>query len=334
MEKLHEDLIRAVKDLYNGKIADAHSLGNSANAIYEIESAGRSAILRMSPFSKEKEAHVAFELSWMEYLNKAMTHIAGPIPSVNNRLYEIVSVDGETYILSLFIKAPGKPVEPCDPQEWHEGLFKSMGELMGRLHLNTKDYVGRVGISERFDWRHNYLFAPEYTRLTDPEVEPYWEELLADMERLPCSSDVYGIIHNDFHHLNFHLDNGSIMLFDFDDCEYSWYVHDIASACFFVTSTAGIEDEANRQAVAEEFLGSFLRGYLTQTELPQDWPQLMDLFLRYRMLAQYKFIINLLAGVPEDQNPHKELVAWLKARIISGQSFVAVDYEKIAANLF
>ncbi len=330
MEILHDDLKMAVERLFHATVGDPNTLGNSANAMFEVSIADRPVILRVSPYSEEKEAHVAFELAWMEHLSNAMSHIAYPVPSLNGLLYEIV--DG--YILCVFEKAAGRSVDPMNTLEWNENLFRNMGEVMGELHRNTQKYVAQNGVSTRFDWQHNFLFWPEHNRFSDPDVEPAWDAVLAEMSQLPRTTDVYGIIHNDIHHLNFHVMNDDITLFDFDDCEYGWYAHDIASTCFFITGTAGLDDEVHRQSAAENFLVPFLRGYLSRFDLPCECLKWFDLFLRYRMLGQYKFVVNMMHGVPASENPHIALIDWLKDRIISNQGFVTIDYDKIAEQIY
>lgn len=335
MEQLHSGLAATLQALYNATATNAHTLGNSANAMFEVCLAGKPAILRVSPHSARKEAHVAFELSWMQHLCAKMAHIAGPIPSVHGRLYETAAAAGQRYILSVFQKAPGRLVDAQNPREWNTALFRHMGEVMGEMHRNTEAYAGEHGARGAFNWRHNYLFAPEYTRVVDADIEPLWEQLLGEMAQLPQTRATYGIIHNDMHYQNFHVQNGSITLFDFDDCEYNWYAHDVASACFFALVAAGEQTEEERQALAEAFLVPFLQGYLPQKALPREWLERLGLFLRYRMLAQYKFITNFLPGMPpEEQRLCAPLAAWLKQKIQDGRGYVPLHYNRIAGQVY
>lgn len=320
------DLLKEVEIRYAAEIKDQNLLGNSANIIYEISLRGKPAILRLSKHSAHKELHVGFELAWMNELARHIPGIAGPIPSLHGKLFELADADGEQWIISVFHKAPGHPVDPENPAEWNDRLFSSLGELMGELHSHTRPYVERIGINEQLDWRHSFLFWPENNRWADPDIQPIWEQTLAEMEALPISAEDYGIVHADIHHLNFHVEDGNIVLFDFDDCEYNWYAYDIASTLFFVTSTADYRDSESGKRMLKKFAVPFLRGYRKHARLPASWFGRFPLFLRYRRLAQYKYFSNLFHG---RENPHKEYLAWVKEDILSAGRFLAYDFDSL-----
>lgn len=326
MDRNATKLLDAAKMLYGAEIQEQNLLGNSANAIYEISLRGKPAILRLSRHSAHKELHVGFELAWMNELARHIDGIAGPVPSLGGKLYEVADTGGEPWILSVFHKAPGRIVDPENPAEWNGGLFSSLGELMGEMHSRTRPYVGNIGIDERLDWRHSYLFWPENNVWADPDIQPVWERTLAEMEALPTRSEDYGIVHTDIHHLNFHVEDGNIVLFDFDDCEYNRYAYDIASTLFFMTVTADYRDAESGKRMLEAFTLPFLRGYRKRARLPADWFDMFPLFLRYRRLAQYKYFFNLFHG---RENPHKAYLAWARADILDGCRYLAADFASL-----
>ena len=41
----------------------------------------------------------------------------------------------------------------------------------------------------------------------------------------------FGMIHGDFHSNNYFVDGNNIWIFDFDECNYGYFMYDIASAC-------------------------------------------------------------------------------------------------------
>lgn len=45
----------------------------------------------------------------------------------------------------------------------------------------------------------------------------------------------YGLVHGDLHQGNLLLEGTQIFLFDFDDCEYHWFAHDIAMIFFYLS---------------------------------------------------------------------------------------------------
>lgn len=48
-------------------------------------------------------------------------------------------------------------------------------------------------------------------------------EILQRFSRMPATPSDYGLIHSDVNPTNFHVDQGKITLFDFDDCGYNWF---------------------------------------------------------------------------------------------------------------
>ncbi len=60
------------------------------------------------------------------------------------------------------------------------------------------------------------------------------EELMAHLASLPVDPSGYGLIHQDVHGGNFFVADGGITLFDFDDCLYAWFMHDVAMTLFYV----------------------------------------------------------------------------------------------------
>jgi amicoumacin kinase len=51
---------------------------------------------------------------------------------------------------------------------------------------------------------------------------------------LPKDEENYGLIHADFHCLNFYIDNGTVTAFDFDLIVKSWFLVDLGAVLFTV----------------------------------------------------------------------------------------------------
>lgn len=215
-------------------------------------------------------------------------------------------------------------MDVTNPKEWKSELFHHLGELMGKMHTHTRPYVKKIGVNKQLDWKHSYLFWPENTKWVDPDIQPFWDSTLSEMEALPQAENDYGIVHTDIHHLNFHFEAGHIVLFDFDDCEYSWYAYDLASTLFFMASTADYRDAESGKNMLKQFSVPFLQGYRSHAELPGHWGEMFSLFLRYRRLAQYKYFFSLFYG---QANPHEEYLAWVKEDILNGSRYLAWDFQ-------
>ena len=74
-------------------------------------------------------------------------------------------------------------------------------------------------------------------------------------------------------------------LFDFDDCQYTWFADDIAVALFYAVPHDG--RSARARDTAREFLGHFLAGYRSENDLDPRWLARIPLFLKRREMDLY-----------------------------------------------
>lgn len=323
-------VLEKAESIYNAKIVSENPLGNSANMIFELLMKDKPIILRISKHSEDKEKHIDFELKWLEYLKKQVIEVISPILSENGKLYEIVSIEGNSYILCAFEKAPGRLVNWNDPNEWNEELFYKLGSIMGNIHKSSKHYILDKKPKLCIEWNDDFAFSTEY-KLLDDDVLKVWDEIIFELEKLPKTVDSYGIIHNDLHQLNFFIDGDNIKVFDFDDCLYSWYSFDIALTLFQFVTTVSYKETQARDIFAEKFIWSFFKGYKTQNNIEKFWIDKFDLFLKYRRICTYKFIKSISSK--KLANPYAEYLAWLKEEIINEKPFIKIDYQRLSESL-
>lgn len=330
MDECINKVLEKAENLYNGKFIIKNLLGNSSNMIFELLVKEKPIILRISNHSEDKEKHIDFELKWLEYLKEQVVEVICPILSENNRLYEIVSIGEKSYILCAFKKAPGRIVNRNNPNEWNESLFYKLGSIMGNIHKGSKKYILDKKPKVSIEWNEDFAFSTEF-KLLDKCVFKVWNQIIFELEKLPKAVDSYGIIHNDFHQLNFFIDGEDITVFDFDDCLYSWYSFDIALTLFQFVSTISYKETKARNIFAEKFINCFLKGYKTQNSIDRFWIDKFDLFLKYRRICTYKFIKSISSKKPV--NPYAEYLAWLREEIINDKPFIEIDYQKLLESL-
>lgn len=330
MDQSVKQILEKAESIYNAQTVNKNPLGNSANMIFELSTKDNSIILRISRYSEYKEKHIDFELKWLKYLSGQIREVINPILSGNGKLYEIVSIDGESYILCAFEKAPGRLVNQNNPDEWNEALFYKLGSIMGNIHKCSKQYIFDKKAKLCFEWNEDFVFSSEFT-LLDDDVLKIWNKIIFELEKLPKTIDSYGIIHNDLHQLNFFIDGDKVKVFDFDDCVCSWYSFDIALTLFQFVSTISYKETQARNIFAEKFIYSFLKGYKTQNSIESFWTDKFDLFLRYRRICTYKFIKATFSK--KAVNPHTEYLAWLREEIINDKPFIKISYQELSENL-
>ena len=320
-------ILNQAENLYNSTAISESVLGNSTNMIFEMTSPEVPMILRVSDYSKNKESHIDFELSWLEYLSQRMLQIARPIRSKNKNLYEIIISDNKSYILCVFEKARGKIVDTCNSNEWNDKLFKNLGEIMGKIHGLTEEYLDVANMVKQHEWDNDIFFRPEYNFTSDEQIEEIWRNIIHEISKLPKTKSSYGIIHNDLHQLNFFVDDENITVFDFDDCIFSWYAYDIMLTTYQMVSTIPYKQQKERNEFAERFILAFLQGYMKYNNLDEYWVDYFNLFLKYRRICSYRFIQYLFGK--KTNNPHKSYCDWLRSEILKDKQFVSLDTSNI-----
>lgn len=330
----NELILEQAELLYNVRLVDENTMGNSGNKIFEVKTGQRTYMLRASEYSPEKAEHTAFELKWMEYLSDHLAGIVRPQKSNDNNLYEKINVTGKAYILCLLEKAPGKIVDVNNPSEFNEALFFNLGALMGSMHRLTVGYEGNIR-KPAFEWTGQVNFWRYENVILDENVRLYQKKYYDEISTLPIAKDNYGIIHWDIHTDNFFVDNSKIKLFDFDACQFNWYTADMASAVFFmVLKGAGPltqKSEKERTEFAEAYLISYLKGYLQTNTTSEYWIKKIDLFIKYQMGDEYLAAQNFWP--PELTHLRDWYLNWHKEGITNGLPYVFIDYEKVINSL-
>ncbi len=90
------------------------------------------------------------------------------------------------------------------------------------------------------------------------------------------------MIHGDFHSNNYFVDGNNIWIFDFDECNYGYFMYDIASACITWLMNGYHMEKCRRDALNEDILPYFRTGYELHLKLPEEHWQLLELFIEYR----------------------------------------------------
>lgn len=252
--------------------------------IYAFERSPHAYILRLSHTLRRSEALIQGEVDWINHLADGGVSVARAVLSDAGRLVEAVD-DGQggQFLATAFVKAHGRP--PWD--HWTPTLLESYGRLLGKVHARTRGYQPANPAWRRPEWNDP---SNAFVDLYLPESEAgAWRAYQAVGERLaglPRDDASYGLIHQDAHGGNFLVDEaGTLTLFDFDDCVYSWFVNDIAIALFYT-----VQDAEDWTAFTREFLTHFWRGYREAYALDPRWLREIPVFLKLRELELYAVI--------------------------------------------
>jgi Ser/Thr protein kinase RdoA (MazF antagonist) len=122
--------------------------------------------------------------------------------------------------------------------------FERLGELTARMHGHAKSWRLPVGF-RRKRWDLNGMVGPNgfwgswrAAIGLDPSgvviLEGALEFIRRRLERFGESADVFGLVHADLRLANLLVDGTHLRIIDFDDCGFSWFLYDFATAVSFI----------------------------------------------------------------------------------------------------
>jgi Ser/Thr protein kinase RdoA (MazF antagonist) len=302
-------------------------LDNVANFVYQFQSGHHWKILRITHNSHRSEEQIIAELDWVNFLAEHAVPVAQACLSKNQRFTETFPVGDSYFTAAAFEFAPGQLIENADPSEWNPTLFQNLGRIMGKLHKATKEYAPLHLKQKRKHWYEDDLIqhASDYLPVDQQSAAQELAEIMEQFNQLETNRDQYGLVHNDVNPTNFHVDNGRITIFDFDDCAYNWFINDVAVAMPLYSSMFSKPDWENRLC---EYIVWFMRGYEEENHLDDKWLNLLPICMRLQNLIT--LVAMHQANVPGSQyHSFYELV--LKT-YREGHPLFEFDFRKVCKN--
>lgn len=331
MEKNNDLILIKAFSVFDINTSDikTNEIGNSANLIYDIESKNNQYILRISKQAYEYLPQYEAEIDYLNYLFINDINVPMIIPSMTNKLVEVISYNNEYYFISLFTKANGHHPQIDNLDEWNEELFYHWGKTMGKIHFVTKNYKSPNDKVKRKHWNEDIYFKEIYDlRKSDYDLTEIWTKIVNEIGELPKDKNSYGIIHNDFHQCNFFIYDGKITVFDFDDCLYSWYICDIAIAIYHSLQTVPTTNMKERESFEIKFMENFIKGYLSENYISKEWLKKIPLFLEYRRICSYKFFLKLWSD-NELSEFQKEYLSNMKDNIVNRLPYNNIEFDML-----
>lgn len=281
--------------LFNVAPTTLKLLGGMDGVVYSYERGGASYILKIAPVETGKLDTVKAKLHFVNYLAEGGVRIARPVTSINNRRLETVTADNEKYLWAVTSseRAPGGQAQQIG--EWNHGLFEVWGKTIGQMHRLTKSYDAARDWPDGLmhTWHEEHASFSRWIK--DDAVRERWMEIGATLDTYTPNPDCFGLIHNDLHPHNFMAQrvNGILQLtvFDFDVCNYHWFMTDIGIALYHSLWSPRPAGES-AGAFARRFMEHFMRGYSTENTLSAEWLAQLPVFLKYRRGLLYPVMLD------------------------------------------
>lgn len=222
--------------------ARATMINLSENATYRVDAGERKWALRVHREAYHSRNAIASELAWLVALRRdgAVTTPV-PVKGRDGEIIQEVSAEGiDPRHVVLFEWEEG--VEPSESDLL--GPFEVLGEVTARMHDHARawrrpsnferltwDFEGAFGDKGHWgSWRDGMGFDAAKTQLFARGVDLIEKRL----RNFGKGGERYGLIHCDMRLANLLLDGPETKVIDFDDCGFSWYLYDCATALSFI----------------------------------------------------------------------------------------------------
>lgn len=327
-QRFTDAVLREAMRRYGISQNEIRPLGGFVNFTYEYQHGPHCRILRFSHTLRRSVDLVRGELDWLRALSDARVPVAYAVHSQQGNLLEVIEDGvGDAFIATAHIKAPGVPPWETD---WPIGFRIAYGQVIGRMHAVSQSYRPANPAWRRPDWDEGLAEFVEWS-LADPQntVRHKYLALCEELRRLPKDETCYGLTHQDAQQSNFMVDEAGVpTLFDFDDCRYSWYVHDVAIVLFFITFYFGTSDE-HKTRIADIFMPSFLQGYRDFKGLSGRWLGEIPKFLK---LCEIEMYMRLRKGFDANETLDafcRRFMDDRKRRIEQDAPYIDFDFESL-----
>lgn len=297
----YEPFARAALPRYGLENARLSLLSFSENATYLAELNDERVVLRVHRPDYNGPAEVESELAWMESVRMTSSIRTPELRRARDGSSVIAVILGdEERLVDVFEFIPGISAE-----DEESGIsFRELGAITAALHHHVQSWVpparfvrfrwdldSMIGNAARWgDWRD----APNLTA-SDREVIEAAERVIRErIDRFGTSPDRFGLVHSDLRMSNLIVHEGEIIVIDFDDCGWSWFLTDLAAVTTWNEATPG----------AHSTIEEWLRGYLSVGQLDDAAIAEIPTFIMLRRLT-----VTAWLGTHPESEPAQTLAA-------------------------
>lgn len=287
---LNPDHLESLLLRYGLQPEGAEYLGGSQNHVYAARTAdGEKRILRVSTGRHRTRLQVRAELEWVTFLGQRGVNACQPLPTTTGQRCIDLDVDGHSYTAACFEFAPGQLV---GPEDVNVALYEKLGALMGRMHTAAKEFSKKAKFLPRLFWYESRLLREDVEEMSGSLTKHFREcvaYLIESMRQAERTPDTHGLIHSDVSFGNFSLHEGELWIFDFDNCEFGFFIQDLATALYDSIYCKVLDKSADPGLTGRmlPLWRALLKGYASTGPLKQIDPAMLRKFFLLREAAIY-----------------------------------------------
>lgn len=292
MKSLEENIVKICSEIYRVSEVDIKKHGRGyQNLVYEYKKENKDYILRISNSSTRSYIEIKSELEFLKHLSQFDVNVSLPVEMANGEAISRIVIAEKEFFAVTFEKAKGDHITYPDYLNNHE-IFHELGKITGKLHRSSEKFMSEK--NQRIDWKDNYYLKnfDSFVPVNEGKAISL-EEQVKKIEKLSKSRNTFGLIHGDINVGNFFVDKSKITLFDFDECQNSWFIEDIAIQLFYTVYVMCDDSIEERNNKAKEFMQHFLKGYELEKSIDIEMLKLIPQFLMLREMIVHVGIYKM-----------------------------------------
>ena len=238
-------------------------LNVSENATFALTDpvSARQLVLRVHRVGYCTAQEIRSELAWIDALRRdAVIETAAPIAGRDGELVQTLeSPSGRPSRYAVaFEWVPGQePDAGVDTIHW----FERLGELSARMHAHARSWTLPPGFCRR-RWDLDAMVGPKgfwgswraaigLESSGTATLERALGFIRQRIERFGVGPQRFGLVHADLRLANLLVAEPHLRIIDFDDCGFSWFLYDFASAISFI----------EHEPIVPDLLHAWITGY-------------------------------------------------------------------------
>ena len=272
--------------------ASVELINLSENATYSVDdhAEGRKWALRVHREGYHSYDAIRSEHAWTDALREQAGVITPVVvPGRDGQNIQSVAVEG----------MPGSPRHVV-LFDWESGIeppednlivpFELLGKVSGQMHKHSKNWR-RPEWFERYTWDYETSIGsiPHWGRWQDGMgINESHQQLFGKtaelinkrLNKFGQQPDRWGLVHCDIRLANLLIEGDITKVIDFDDCGFSWFMYDCATALSFIEGREDVPD----------LIRSWVKGYRSVLDLPEEDEAEIPTFVMLRRLLLVAWI--------------------------------------------